>query len=163
MARRKTVREESRREVGTLDMAYYSTLSLLVDDDSIGMCLPCCESATKGGRELCDAKSEGGRDARGRGFYSPRRPAHAARRQVGLVCAPVPTRAGPVFLSPPSPTHPGEPGARGDVRARVMCPPRLGLSCLLRHPRGRGRPQAEAVPNACALRALAGRVPLLWG
>jgi hypothetical protein len=33
MARRKTVREESRREVGTLDMAYSSTLSLLNDDD----------------------------------------------------------------------------------------------------------------------------------
>lgn len=44
------------------------------------------------------------------------------------MCAPVPTRAGPVFLSPPSPTHPGEPGARGDVRARVMCPRGLGLA-----------------------------------
>jgi len=46
MARRKTVREESRREVGTLDMAYSSTLSLLNDDDGgrfgSGLPLPLC-------------------------------------------------------------------------------------------------------------------------
>lgn len=60
MARRKTVREESRREVGTLDMAYYSTLSLLLDDDSIGMCLPCCD----GGRERALRCQERGREGR---------------------------------------------------------------------------------------------------
>jgi len=77
MARRKTVREESRREVGTLDMAYSSTFvssqrrrrRAIRGLPLRGLC----------SRSVCEESSEGGWEAEGRGFYSPR-----ARRQVGL-------------------------------------------------------------------------------
>jgi hypothetical protein len=82
MARRKTVREESRREVGTLDMAYSSTLSLLNDDDGgdsgrVCLCLPC-------GFCLFAVPSEGGWEARATPFIAP---AHAAKWAREVPCA----------------------------------------------------------------------------
>jgi hypothetical protein len=121
MARRKTVREESRREVGTLDMAY-STLSLFSTTVPGRACLAMMESAS------CDAKRGRWGRGRGRGFYSPPAPTPpgGVGARPGLGSHRVPPRA----CSPSQ--FPTEPGlARGDVRPRVA-PGELGV---LRCPR----------------------------
>ena len=117
MARRKTVREESRREAGTLDMAY-STLSLsLLGDGSAGFA---CLAVMGVCEPRCQAREVG--EPRGRGFYSPPRP----RRQVGLWCpAPAPGSVPTVFptSSHPSRTWPLETCARV---SRVLAAPGAG-------------------------------------